>query len=129
VKVAQSCLTLWEPMDCPWNSLGQNIGVGGLSLLQEIFPTDPGIEPRSPALQADSLPSEPQGTPAVHFVNKQSLTGKKKVSNPGMRNVGDQLLMLETNVARMHHPARSQVAFLGTKTFLLPSHGAMMGLP
>ena len=24
---------------------------------------DPGIEPRSPALQADALPSEPQGKP------------------------------------------------------------------
>ena len=40
VKVAQSCLTLCDPMDCsPWNSLGQNTGVGTLSLLQGIFPT------------------------------------------------------------------------------------------
>ena len=39
VKVAQSCLTLWDPMDCPWNSPGQNTGVGSLSLLQGIFPT------------------------------------------------------------------------------------------
>ena len=30
---------LCDPMDCPWNSLGQNIGVGSLSLLQGIFPT------------------------------------------------------------------------------------------
>ena len=79
-----------------WNSPGQNTGVGSLSLLQGIFPTqglnpgfphcslilyqlshkgsprilewgaypfsngspDPGIEPGSPALQADSLPTE-----------------------------------------------------------------------
>ena len=26
---------------------------------------DPGIEPKSPALQADSLPSEPQGKPRL----------------------------------------------------------------
>ena len=26
VKVVQSCLTLCDPMDCPWNSLGQNTG-------------------------------------------------------------------------------------------------------
>ena len=26
-------------MDCPWNSPGQNTGVGSLSLLQGIFPT------------------------------------------------------------------------------------------
>ena len=42
----------------PWNSPGQNTGVGSLSLLQGIFSTR--IEPRSPALQADSLPAEPQ---------------------------------------------------------------------
>ena len=43
----------------PWNSSGQNTGVGSLS-----FPGDlpnPGVEPRSPTLQVDSLPAEPQG--------------------------------------------------------------------
>ena len=41
VKVAQSCLTLCDPMDyiSPWNSPGQNTGVGSCSLLKEIFPT------------------------------------------------------------------------------------------
>ena len=40
VKVAQSCPTLCDPMDySPWNSPGQNTGVGSLSLLQGIFPT------------------------------------------------------------------------------------------
>ena len=34
VKVSQSCPTLYDPMDCPWKSLGQNTGV-----LQGIFPT------------------------------------------------------------------------------------------
>ena len=28
-------------------------------------PRDPGIEPRSPVLQADSLPSEPPGKPLL----------------------------------------------------------------
>ena len=45
---------------CPWNFPGQNTGVGSLSLLQEDL-LNPGIEPRFPALQADSLPAEPQG--------------------------------------------------------------------
>ena len=31
----------------PWNSLGQNIGVGSLSLLQGIFPTQ-GLNPGVP---------------------------------------------------------------------------------
>ena len=46
LKVTQLCLTLCDPMACPWNSLGQNIVVGSLSLLQGIFPTqgsNPGL--------------------------------------------------------------------------------------
>ena len=46
VKVAQLCLTLCDPMDCAWNSPGQNTGVGSPSLFQEIFPTqwlNPGL--------------------------------------------------------------------------------------
>ena len=60
VKVAQLCPTLFNSMDYPWNSPDQNTGVGSLSLLQGI---SPGIEPRSPALEANSLPAEPQGKP------------------------------------------------------------------
>ena len=43
MKVAQSCPTLSHS---PWDSLGQNIGVGSLSLLLGIFPTqgsNPGL--------------------------------------------------------------------------------------
>ena len=62
VKVAQSCLTLCDPVEySPWNSLGQNTGVGSLSFFKGIFPTQESIGPRSHTLQADSLPSEPQG--------------------------------------------------------------------
>ena len=43
-------------MYSPWNSPDQNTGVGSLSLLQEISLTQAGVEPRSPTLQADSLP-------------------------------------------------------------------------
>ena len=38
VKVTQSSVRLFEDRS-PWNSLGQNTGVGNLSLLQGIFPT------------------------------------------------------------------------------------------
>ena len=38
VKAVQSCLTLWDSMDCRvQNSPGQNTGVGSLSILQGIF--------------------------------------------------------------------------------------------
>ena len=46
----------------PRNSLGQNTGVGSLSLPQGNL-SNPGMEPRSPALQADSLPAESQRKP------------------------------------------------------------------
>ena len=34
---------------------------------------DPGIESRSPALQPDSLPSEPPGKPTAHLVHPKKL--------------------------------------------------------
>ena len=46
VKVAHSYLTLCDPMDYTWNSPGQNTGVGSLSFLQGIFPSqgsNPGL--------------------------------------------------------------------------------------
>ena len=91
----------------PWNSPGQNTGVGSLSLLHGIFPTqgsnpsllhcrqilyqlshkgnprilewvaypspgdlpNPGIELGSPALQADSLPTEISGKLPLYLVS------------------------------------------------------------
>ena len=48
---------------CPWGlSPVKNTGMGCHNLLQGNLP-NPGTEPRSPALQADSLPSEPPGKP------------------------------------------------------------------
>ena len=62
VLVIHSSPTLCNPMNrllCPWDSQGKNTEVGCHSLSRG-FP-DPGIEPRSPELQADSLPYEPPG--------------------------------------------------------------------
>ena len=65
VKDAQLCPTLWYPVDCspPGFSVRgilQGITVEWVAI--SFFsrdPPNPGIQPRSPALQADSLPSEP----------------------------------------------------------------------
>ena len=45
----------------PWNSPGQNTGVEPFPSLGDL--PNPGIEPGSPALQADSLPTELWGKP------------------------------------------------------------------
>ena len=68
VKVSQSCLTLCNPMDCspPGSSIHGILKARILEWIAVLFSQDlpnPGIEPRSPALQADSLPSEPPGMP------------------------------------------------------------------
>ena len=143
-EVAQSYLTPSDPMDCslpgfsvhgifqarvlewvaiafsmtpysPWNSPGQNTGVGSLFLLQGIFPTQgsnpglpqcrqilyqlshkgsprvlewiaypspvdishPRIEPGSPALQTDSLPTELSGKPLEGLKRMKKLSKGK----------------------------------------------------
>ena len=69
VKVTQSCLTLCDPMDYTVHGILQakNIGENILDL------PNPGIEPRSPELQADSLPAEPPGKPKNTGVGSLSL--------------------------------------------------------
>ena len=49
--------------------------MGSLSRIQGLFPTLPnsGIEPRSPGMQADSLPAEPQAKPKNTGVGSLSL--------------------------------------------------------
>ena len=55
VKVTQFCPTSLGPheLSCPWNSPGQNTGVGSLSILQGIFLTKNQIP-----LQVDCLRTE-----------------------------------------------------------------------
>ena len=50
---------------CPWDSPGKNTGVDCHFLLQGDLP-DPGIKPRSPALQANSLLTELRGNVYVN---------------------------------------------------------------
>ena len=66
--VAKSCLTLATP----WTVAHQaplepsfSRQLQGLPFLPPADLPDPGVEPRSPALQADSLPAEPQGSPGI----------------------------------------------------------------
>ena len=67
--ILQARILEWVAIYSPWNSPGQNTGVSRLSLLRG----SPGIEPRSPELQVDSLPAEPQGKPKNTGVGSLSL--------------------------------------------------------
>ena len=67
--VAQARLTLCDPVDCGppgssylWGFSRQEYW-SGLPCPPQGDPPNPGLIPRSPALQADSFPSEPPGKP------------------------------------------------------------------
>ena len=70
VSVTQSCPTLCDPMDYKGtHQVPLSMGFSRQEYWSGLpFPSpgdlpDPGIEPISPTLQADSLPSEPPGSP------------------------------------------------------------------
>ena len=84
VLVAQSCPTLCHPMDCslPGSSVhgilrdspGFSRNWSGLPFLSPGDLPNPGTEPRSPALPADSLLPEPLGVAAMQETRVQSLS-------------------------------------------------------
>ena len=66
--VAQSCPTLCDPMECSHKaplSMGfsRQEYWSGLPCPSPADLPNPGIKPRSPTLEAESLPSEPPGKP------------------------------------------------------------------
>ena len=100
--VAQSCLTLGDPMD--YSPPGSSIhGI----LRQEYwsrfsFPSpgdlpDPGVKPRSPALQADASPSELLGKPLVNVYLEAKVRSLRFLSQPGkgQRRIPSPLLRIE----------------------------------
>ena len=69
-SVAQICLTLCDFMDCslPGSSVHGIFSAAIVEWVAIPFSRDlpnPGMEPRSPTLQVDSLPSEPPGKPLL----------------------------------------------------------------
>ena len=61
MKIAQSCPTLCDPMDYTVPGILQARILEWVAFPFSRDLPNPGTEPRSPALQADSLPAEPQG--------------------------------------------------------------------
>ena len=73
VKVAQSCPTLCDPMDYIVQGAFQARLLEWVVISSSRGSSQPRDEPRSPALQADSLPAEPQGKPKNTGVGSLSL--------------------------------------------------------
>ena len=71
MKVAQLCPTVWDPMDYRVHGILLARALEciafpfsrGSSWPRSLNPGRPGIEPRSPTFQADSLPAKPPGKP------------------------------------------------------------------
>ena len=63
VKVGQSCPVLCDPMDYRVHGILQARILEWVDFLSPGDLPNPGIEPRSPTLQADSLPYKPPGKP------------------------------------------------------------------
>ena len=72
-KVAQLCLTLCNPMHFIVYGLLQARILGWVPVPFSRDLPNAGIEPKSPALQEDSLPAEPQGMPKNTGVGSLSL--------------------------------------------------------
>ena len=61
MKVTQLCPTLCDPMDYTGHGILQARILEWVAFPFSRGSAQPRIEPRSPALQADSLPAEPPG--------------------------------------------------------------------
>ena len=68
VKVAQLCPTPCDPMDYTVHGILQARILEWVAVPTPGDLPNPGIKPRSPTLQADSLPAEPPGKPLLFYM-------------------------------------------------------------
>ena len=100
-KLLQLCPTLCGPMDCSLSGSSVH-GIFQAKCWSGLpFPSpgdlpDPGIEPRSPTLQADTIPSEPPGKQNAGLVEAQAgiKIARRNISN--LRYTDDTTLMAES---------------------------------
>ena len=87
--MAKSCLTLLTPwtiaLQAPSMRFSRQEYWSGLPFPSPGDLPDPGIEPRSPVLQADALPSEPPGKPYTVTYRRASLVAQMVKNLQGMR--------------------------------------------
>ena len=105
--VTQLCLTLCDPMDYS-HQAPLSMGILQARIMEWVampFPPgdlpNPGIEPRSPALQADSLPSEsPEKPKNIARVSSLSLLQGMDLPNPGIES-GSPALQVDSLPAEL----------------------------
>ena len=108
VLVTQSCLTLCDPTDGPHQAplsteFSRQGYWSGLPFPSPGDLPDPGIEPGSPALQADSLPSEPLGKPKIALALVWTAVFHMFLSfNAHSQLPGDHLLLPVPSVRERH---------------------------
>ena len=89
VKVAQSCPTFRDPTGYTVHGILQARVLERVAFPFSRGSANPRIEPRSPTLQADSLPAEPQGKPKKTGV--VSLAPPGDLPDPGIEPVSPAL--------------------------------------
>ena len=107
VKVAQSCLTLCDPMDYTVHGI---IQARILDWVGFPFPRDlpnPGIKPRSPTLQVDSLPAQPPGKPKNTGVGSLSLLQRIFLT----QELSQGLLHCRRSLYQLSYQERTQINF------------------
>ena len=105
MKVAQSCPTLCVPMGYTVHGILQGRILEWVAFLFSRGSSQPRIEPRSPALQVDSLPAEPQGKPKNTGVGSLSLLQQilpTQKLNLGLLNCRQILYQLRSQLCEFH---------------------------
>ena len=116
VKVTQLGLTLCNPWTIyiPWNSPGQNTGVGKPFSSPGDLP-NPGNEPRSPTLQVDSLPAQPPGKSYNYYINTNWIYNLKEAKkNPDPNDFTGEFYQnfTFTECFTQFHPEKDERAIL-----------------
>ena len=111
VKVTQSCLTLCDPKTIQSMEFSRQKYWSAEPFPSPGYLPNPGIKPRSPTLQADSLPAEPQGKPKKTAVGSLSLLQRifpTQESNPGLLHCRRILYHLSHPEAHAHTQRQRQ---------------------
>ena len=68
---------------------------------------DPGIEPRSPTLGADSLPSEPHGKPYQQPKLAVNILTTWEIPSTKLKKLGSEVLQIQREIPSLPYPGWS----------------------